>query len=49
MTRALANIQDMAQLLGSDLEKSGHEFVFTTREHPDTLPLIKFSEKNPSS
>ncbi len=29
------------------LRKSGHEFVFTTREHPDTLPLAQILGENP--
>jgi predicted glycosyltransferase len=29
------------------LRKSGHEVVFTTREHPDTLPLAKSLGENP--
>ena len=29
------------------LRKSGHEFVFTTREHPDTLPLAKILGEKP--
>lgn len=27
--------------IGKCLRKRGHEFIFTTREHPDTLPLAK--------
>ena len=27
--------------IGKRLRKAGHEFIFTTREHPDTLPLAK--------
>ena len=27
--------------IGKRLRKAGHEFVFTTREHPDTLPLAR--------
>jgi predicted glycosyltransferase len=27
--------------IGKELRKRGHEFFFTTREHPDTLPLMK--------
>jgi len=27
--------------IGQRLRKAGHEYVFTTREHPDTLPLAK--------
>ncbi len=29
------------------LRKSGHEFVFTTREHPDTLPLAQILGEKP--
>jgi len=29
------------------LRKSGHEFVFTTREHPDTLPLARILGEKP--
>lgn len=28
-----------AKAIAERLRKSGHEFVFTTREHPDTIPL----------
>jgi uncharacterized protein len=31
--------------IGQRLRKAGHEFVFTTREHPDTLPLAKVLEE----
>ncbi len=37
----------MAPSLGSVLRMSGHEFVFTTREHPDTIPLAKILGENP--
>ncbi len=33
--------------IGKRLRKSGHEFVFTTREHPDTLPLAKILGEKP--
>jgi len=33
--------------IGQRLRKSGHEFVFTTREHPDTIPLAKILGENP--
>ncbi len=33
--------------LAQRLRKSGHEFVFTTREHPDTIPLAKALGENP--
>ena len=33
--------------IGQRLRKAGHEFVFTTREHPDTLPLAKILGENP--
>jgi len=29
------------------LRKSGHEFVFTTREHPDTIPLARILGEKP--
>ncbi|MGA3289050.1 MAG: DUF354 domain-containing protein [Candidatus Bathyarchaeia archaeon] len=29
------------------LRKSGHEFIFTTREHPDTLPLAQILGEKP--
>ena len=33
--------------IGQRLRKSGHEFVFTTREHPDTIPLAKVLGEKP--
>ena len=33
--------------IGQRLKKAGHEFVFTTREHPDTIPLAKVLGENP--
>lgn len=33
--------------IGKRLRKAGHEFVFTTREHPDTIPLAKVLEEKP--
>ena len=33
--------------IGKELRKRGHEFVFTTREHPDTLPLMKILGEEP--
>ena len=33
--------------IGQRLRKSGHEFVFTTREHPDTLPLARILGEKP--
>jgi uncharacterized protein len=33
--------------IGQRLRKSGHEFVFTTREHPDTLPLARLLGEKP--
>ena len=33
--------------IGHRLRKVGHEFVFTTREHPDTLPLMKILGEKP--
>ena len=33
--------------IGKRLRKAGHEFVFTTREHPDTIPLAKVLGEKP--
>ncbi len=33
--------------IGQRLRKAGHEYVFTTREHPDTLPLAKVLGEKP--
>ena len=33
--------------IGRRLRKDGHEFIFTTREHPDTLPLAKLLGEKP--
>jgi predicted glycosyltransferase len=33
--------------IGKRLRKSGKEFVFTTRQHPDTVPLAKILGENP--
>jgi predicted glycosyltransferase len=33
--------------IGKELNKRGHEFIFTTREHPDTLPLMKILGEKP--
>jgi predicted glycosyltransferase len=33
--------------IGKELRKRGHEFIFTTREHPDTLPLMKILGEKP--
>jgi predicted glycosyltransferase len=33
--------------IGKYLRKRGHEFIFTTREHPDTLPLAKLLGEKP--
>ncbi len=33
--------------IGKQLRKSGHEFIFTTREHPDTVPLAKILGEKP--
>jgi uncharacterized protein len=33
--------------IGKRLRKAGHEFIFTTREHPDTIPLAKVLDENP--
>jgi predicted glycosyltransferase len=34
-------------VIGKRLRKSGHEFIFTTREHPDTIPLAKILGEKP--
>jgi len=33
--------------IGQRLRKAGYKFIFTTREHPDTLPLAKILGENP--
>jgi len=33
--------------IGKEIRRRGHEFVFTTREHPDTLPLMKILGEKP--
>ncbi len=33
--------------IGKALRAKGHEFIFTTREHPDTLPLAKILGEKP--
>jgi len=33
--------------IGQRLRKAGHKFVFTTREHPDTIPLAKVLGEKP--
>jgi hypothetical protein len=33
--------------IGQRLRRAGHEFVFTTREHPDTLPLAQILGEKP--
>jgi predicted glycosyltransferase len=33
--------------IGEVLRKKGHEFILTTREHPDTLPLMKILGEKP--
>ncbi len=33
--------------VGKRLRESGHEFIFTTREHPDTIPLAKILGEKP--
>jgi hypothetical protein len=33
--------------IGKRLRKAGHEFIFTTREHPDTRPLAKILGEKP--
>jgi uncharacterized protein len=34
-------------VIGRRLRAAGHEFIFTTREHPDTLPLAKLLGEKP--
>ena len=36
-----------ANAIGQRMRKKGHEFVFTTREHPDTVPLARILGENP--
>jgi predicted glycosyltransferase len=36
-----------ATAIAQRLRKSGHEFVFTTREHPDTIPLARILGETP--
>lgn len=36
-----------AVAIGKRLRKSGHDFIFTTREHPDTIPLAKILGEEP--
>jgi predicted glycosyltransferase len=33
--------------IGKRLREAGHEFIFTTREHPDTIPLAKLLGEKP--
>ncbi len=33
--------------IGKRLRESGHEYIFTTREHPDTIPLAKILGEKP--
>ncbi len=33
--------------IGKRLRKAGHEFIFTTREHPDTVALAKILGEKP--
>ncbi len=33
--------------IGQRLRKAGYEFIFTTREHPDTIPLAKILGEKP--
>ncbi len=33
--------------IGKRLKEAGHEFIFTTREHPDTIPLAKVLGEKP--
>ncbi len=34
-------------VIGQRLRKAGHEFIFTTRKHPDTLPLAQILGEKP--
>jgi predicted glycosyltransferase len=34
-------------VIGRRLRKLGHEFIFTTREHPDTIALAKIMDEKP--
>jgi uncharacterized protein len=36
-----------ATAIAKRLRKSGHEFIFTTREHPDTIPLARILGEKP--
>jgi predicted glycosyltransferase len=36
-----------ATAIAQRLRKNGHEFIFTTREHPDTIPLAKILGEKP--
>jgi predicted glycosyltransferase len=36
-----------ATAIAQRLRKSGHEFIFTTREHPDTIPLARVLGEKP--
>jgi predicted glycosyltransferase len=36
-----------ATAIAQRLRKAGHEFVFTTREHPDTIPLARILGEKP--
>jgi len=33
--------------IGERLKETGHDFIFTTREHPDTIPLSKILNEKP--
>jgi predicted glycosyltransferase len=33
--------------IGKEIRKRGHEYIFTAREHPDTLPLMKLLGEKP--
>ncbi len=33
--------------IGKRLKEKGHDFIFTTREHPDTIPLSKILNEKP--
>jgi uncharacterized protein len=36
-----------AATIGQRMRKLGHDFIFTTREHPDTIPLAKILGEDP--
>ena len=47
MTHARANKSGTVLQSAKRLRESGHEFIFTTREHPDTIPLAKILGEKP--